>query len=78
MARVDGKLPVFLGADPLGGVGNATVVGIAQLDGENDITITIKSNVLKGDLEKLIELDQIIGLALNVAYRAEPTKKGSE
>jgi nitrate reductase NapAB chaperone NapD len=79
MARIDGKLPVFLGSDPFGGLSDhIPVIGMAQFDGEGDITIVIESDKLKSELEKLVEMDQIRGLALNIAYMAEPAKKEND
>jgi hypothetical protein len=71
------KIPVFLGSDPFG-FPNDVPIGTAELEGEDDISVIIKADKLKYQLDKLIEMGQIRGLALNIAYVAPAAKKDGE
>lgn len=72
-----GRIPVYLGQDPLG-AGRFDPVGVAVVNDEGDITVTIKADKLKEELPKLVEMGQIRGLALNIAYMAPTVKKENE
>jgi hypothetical protein len=72
-----GRIPVFLGSDPFGGP-DAVAIGFADFDGEGDISITVKTDRLKVGFDKLVEMAQIRGLALNVAIMAPAVKKENE
>jgi hypothetical protein len=75
---MQGKIPVFLGVDPHAGPCNATVIAVAEFEDEGDITINIKFDGLKEVLEHLVELNQLRGFALNVAYMAPAAKKEND
>lgn len=72
-------IPVLLGADPFAS-GMDQIICAADVD-ENKIVITIERERLVhassqvGHLQghPLRKLDQVIGLAVNVAYRADPS-----
>lgn len=78
------KLPVFLGADPFSAHIEG-VIAVAEVD-ENTITIAVDREKLvkvSRDLclphikegDELTRLDQILGLALNVAYKSDKPKE---
>lgn len=68
------KIPVFLGSDPFGG-SDGSIIGVAEYEDEGDILITIKAVKIKTHVDKLIDLNQIKGLALNVAFLVPEVKK---
>lgn len=72
------KIPVFLGIDPMGSHGPYEAIAVAYLDEETGLTITIEAAKLKEKLDQLIEVGQIRGLALNVAYMAPTVKKEND
>lgn len=78
MPRMEGKLPVYLGSDPFGSSALEPPIAVADVNGEGDITIVIKNDVLRGNLKQYIETGQIRGLALNIAYMAPAAKKDGE
>lgn len=72
-----GRIPIYLGQDPLG-AGKFDPVGVAVVDDNGDVTVTLKADKLKEEIPKLSEMGQIRGLALTLAYMAPEAKKENE